>query len=260
MVTDTWPKLIDAAAVCEVFWRTPDGSPHTIAATPLLWRDKPSLCFTYAHAATARSIATADSVAIVLSDPRLSGGAWAPITITGRPHLTEDTSGDVFAGSLLLQELRKYPPSRALADSPLLRREHWWYVLRLVVTVEPTHFAQPAPRRDGTGAVMATFGHGVQVATVTAPPETSRITPLMSLSRQPLPAPGPAIVLQHDFSVPDRELNSSLITTGDWDGELLTVTARRGAAHLPSPPSLLARMRSQYRLSRDCRKALADIG
>ncbi|MFD0559890.1 hypothetical protein FB566_0542 [Stackebrandtia endophytica] len=260
MVTDTWPKLIDAAAVCEVLWRTPDGSPHAIAATPLLWRDKPSLCFTYARADTARSIAGADSVTIVLSDPRLSGGAWGPVAITGRPHLTEDTSGDQFSGSLLLQELRKYPPSRALADSPLLRREHWWYVLRLIITVEPTWFTPVTPRQDGTGAVMATFGHGIQVATVTAPPEDRRVTPLMSLSRQPLPAPGPAVVLQHDFSVPDRELESSLVTTGDWDGELFTVTARRGAAQLPGPPGLLARMRSQYRLSRDCRRALADIG
>src|SRR5690606_31504645 len=38
-----------------------------------------------------------------------------------------------FTEVLLSQELLKYPPSRTYADSPLLCRENWWWLPRLVV-------------------------------------------------------------------------------------------------------------------------------
>lgn len=261
MSTDGWQSAMNAAAVCEVFWQPAGGPVRAMAATPLLWNQRPTLALPFAQAATARGIATADSVSIVLSDPRLAGNAWRPLVVTGRPELIEDTSGDLFSGTLLMQELRKHPPSRTLADSPLLRREHWWFVLRLLISIEPAEFAKPARREGGgTDAVLAGFGKGIQVATVRAPHATTGSTRLTGLSDAALPAAGPAVLLQHDFSVPDRERECAKITTGEWDGESLRVAAQRGDTRLPGPLGLVARMRRQFRLSRECRKGLADIG
>lgn len=259
MPTEKWRSALNSAATCEVFWRSADGEGHAIAATPLLWQDQPTLAFTYADATTARSIAGAQTVAISVSDPRLSAEAWQPLTIVGRPQLTEDTSGDHFGGSLLVQELRKYPPSRALAESPALRREHWWYVLRLLVTVQPTGFTQPAPRRGGVDAVLASFGDDLHITTVTMLDSDGDAIAVQAIDDRRLPDAGQAVLLQHDFSHPDRERATRLVVHGHFDGDTFKVTSRTGGIRLPRPLSSLARARRRFQLSRECRKALSSV-
>ena len=48
-----------------------------------------------------------------LTEPRSTGAAFRPLLATGRPVLVEDPEGEVYAADLMLQELHRYPPSRA---------------------------------------------------------------------------------------------------------------------------------------------------
>ncbi|GAA4923772.1 hypothetical protein LX16_5320 [Stackebrandtia albiflava] len=256
-MAESWRPALNAAAVAELFWRPGSGSPQAGVVTPLIWEDLPTVAFTYADAAVARSVAGAARVAVSLTDRRLSGEAWRPMVMTGRPELVEDPRGVVFSGPLLPQELRKHPPSRTLADSMLLRREHWWFVPRLLLRLRDVRVT-PSTARAPADAVLARFGDGVTVCPVRIARSSGRRHDLLP-SHGPPPAPGEAVLLRHDFSEPDRERDCRWTATGRWDGTALTAEAQYGDTTLPGPLSLPARIRRQYRLSRDCRRQLAAV-
>jgi hypothetical protein len=117
----------------------------------------------------AAAVGAAGLAELVLSEPRLTGSAWEPLAALGRLTLLEDGDGGLFTDELLAQELRKHPPARALAASPLLRREHWWYLPRLVLLLEAPEVV-PLRSREGPGdAVLAVDDGGLPVATVRVP-------------------------------------------------------------------------------------------
>src|SRR5690606_23965162 len=123
-------QSVRASTVAELSWIGAAGRPDALPAVPLLLMGEPAIAYPYAYADLARQIAASSRVALTLSGPRLTGRPWQPLTVTARPRLIEDADGELFEAELLTEELRKFPPSRTLADSLLLRRENWWYVPR----------------------------------------------------------------------------------------------------------------------------------
>ncbi|PSL05312.1 hypothetical protein CLV30_104178 [Haloactinopolyspora alba] len=262
-MTDSPTGALHAAAVCEVAWLGAGGRPGAAAAVPLVLDGVPAVALPYAYASLARLMGTATRVAVVLSDRRQAGSAWLPVVVHGRPRLVEDTDGTVFTEHLIHQELRKYPPARALADSPILRREHWWYLPRLIVTVEPDAVAEVAARQGGAVdglLAVADSRDGLRVGSVAVGERSAGGVRVAALS-EPAPGIGPAVALCHDFSAPDLERWTSWTAYGQVtgaDGTELRVDAQDGTASLPPVPGLLARIRRQRQLARACRRGLAD--
>jgi hypothetical protein len=226
--------------------------------TPLLLREQPAVALPYAQQALARRLAAAPALALLVSDDRMTGSGWQPVAVTGRPRLLADRDGKLFTDQLLEQELRKYPPSRALADSVLLRREHWWYLPRLIVTLEPDSVTAVGARAGGQGEVLAVVDEAGQLAvdTVRGDDEVAGQRRLTSLHGRDLPS-GAAVLLGHDFSVPDLERWTPWHSRGWLAGAHLTVEQRPERTSLEPPPGLWRRLRRQQQLERACRRALA---
>ena len=248
---------IHSAGVAELLWRRPAESPGATGVVPLLLGDQPAVAFPWAHVETARTVAAAGEAALVLSDPRLTGSAWRPMVLRGRAQLIEDGDGSLFSDRLLDQELRKHPPSRALADSHMLRREHWWYLPRLVLLLEAVRVGELSPREGPLDAVLAVDDAGLHVSTVRVGDWDADP---MSLRGAPPDVRGPAVLIGQEISVPDVERWTVHTTTGTYaDGSLSGVRAS-GPRALEPVPGLLARMRRQRALERACIAALRSAG
>lgn len=248
---------VRAAGVAELLWRTPDGPPGAVGVVPLVLGGKPAVALPWAQVEAAHQVAASDATALVLSDPRLAGPAWAPVVATGRFELVEDTTGELFTESLLDQELRKHPPSRALADSPMLRREHWWYLPRLVLVLDAVDLV-PGGRREGPADVVLGLDDGaLSVRTVRVPDWDA--DPL-ELRGGPAGASGPAVLVGQELSVPDVERWTVHTTTGRYADGRLTGVRPAGTRDLEPVPGLLARLRRQRSLERACLRALRAAG
>ncbi|TYP88513.1 pyridoxamine 5'-phosphate oxidase family protein [Blastococcus xanthinilyticus] len=253
----TLQSAVHSAGVAELLWLSPGGPPGAVGVVPLVLGGRPAVALPWAHVATARAVAASDTAALVLSDPRLTGSRWEPLVVTGRPSLVADGAGDLFAEELLDQELRKHPPARALADSPMLRREHWWYLPRLVLVLDPVEVSPGARREGPADAVLGVDDGRLHVATVRV---ADWDTDPLDLRGGPGSASGPAVLVGQEFSVPDVERWTVHTTTGRYaDGQLTGVVPAPTRALEPLP-GLLARMRRQRSLERACVSALRAAG
>ncbi|GAA1202471.1 hypothetical protein [Prauserella alba] len=146
---EAWQRAVTA----ELCWTNPDGSTAAIAVTPVLRGPDPAsatVCaaLPYARAGEVEGLRSAAAAVFAVTDSRsLPGDAAAEtaagdasagvvlsgIAAAGTVRIIDDLHGELFTEELLDQELVKYPPSRALADSVLLRRENWWWLPRIVV-------------------------------------------------------------------------------------------------------------------------------
>lgn len=223
-----------------------------------LWRaDKPALAFTYADADVARDIASAQRVGLAFTETRGTGATFRPLVVVGRPQLVEDPAGELFSADLLDQELRKFPPARLLADSVLLRREHWWYLPRLIVQLEVTDIHKVEPRgrdRDHLLVTVDSRGEpdGRPAGLVEEQPDVLR------LDVDGTPATGTALLFGQDASFPDLERWSQWRYRGTWDGIELHVDEAPTRPGLAPPLGLLQRWRRQRSLEKACRQELAD--
>jgi hypothetical protein len=247
-------ESISASSLAEVSWVVA-GRPRVHGVVPLVHDDAPVLAFTYADEDLAREVAGSPVVALSLSEPRSTGTAFRPLVLVGRPRLVEDPTGDLFAADLLPQELRRYPPSRLLADSPLLQREHWWYLPRLLVEIDVDAVMQVPvredPSRDHLLVVAGTDGPVVRVARV-----ADGDPRLVSLASQDLPPPGPAVLFGQDASFPDLEQWTQWSYRGEWDGAGMQVEEAPARVGLGRPPGLVQRWRRQRDLERRCVAAI----
>ncbi len=248
-------EAISASSLAEVSWGVA-GLPRVRGVVALVDGDVPVLAFTYAEEDLAREVAGSPVVALSLTEPRSTGTAFRPLVIVGRPRLVEDPSGDLFATDLLAQELRRYPPSRLLADSPLLQREHWWYLPRLLVEIDVDAVVEVLTRedpvRDHLLVVAGADGPVVRVARlVDGDPEQ------VSLASQGPPPPGPTVLFGQDASFPDLEQWTQWSYRGRWDGAGLQVSEAPDRIGLGRPPGLLQRWRHQRDLERRCVAAIA---
>lgn len=256
-------RPVRTASVAELAWQRPDRRPDALPVTPLILGDQPAFAYPYAYADLAREVAASPVVAIVLSDTRMAGSGWRALVAAGRPRLVEDRDGSMFADRLLREELRKYPPSRALADSLLLQREHWWYLPRLVVAITVETIVPVAPRADGAGQVLVvdtgasgSVGRaGLYVNTVRVHDDGPDRVRVEALDGRQVPD-GKAVLLGHDFSIPDLERWTPWRTRGVISGGLVTVAEHPERTTLEPALKLRQRFHLQRELGRACRAAL----
>jgi hypothetical protein len=250
-------QVFHAAGLAELVWLAPPGPPRALGVVPLVLDGRPAVALPWAFADDARSAAGGTSAALVLSEPRLSGSAWRPIVAHGRLELIEDPAGSLFTESLLQQELREHPPSRALVDSPLLRRENWWFLPRLLLVLD-VHSVEDGGRRDGPDdAVLAVDSGDLLVRTVRVGDWDADPLPV---SGGPVTAAGPAVLVGQEVSVPDAERWTVHTTTGRYADGLLTGVVPAAVRALEPSPGLLTRVRRQRRLEKACIAALRADG
>lgn len=247
-----------AAGLGELVWSAAENVPPlAIGVVPLLLGDVPAVALPWAYEEQARAAAGSSSMALVLSEPRLAGPSWQPVAALGRPRLVEDNDGALFVEQLLDQELRKHPPSRALVGSPILRREHWWYLPRLILMIESPQVVGVG-RRDGPlDAVLAVQDGGLQVSTVHV---RAWDDDPISLSGSAVGAAGPAALVGQEVSEPDAERWTVHVTRGRCSDGHFTVDEPRQNRQLEPVPGLRARVRRQRELERACVKALRAAG
>lgn len=250
-------RAVAAAGLAELVWPGGDRAPSALGVVPLLLGSTPAVALPWAYEERARAVAAAGSAALVLSDPRLSGSAWQPLAVVGRVTLVEDGEGELFGAQLLDQELRKHPPARVLAGSPLLRREHWWYLPRMVLLLEPERVEPVSPRGTPDDAVLAVDSGGLQLATVRVGDWDA--DPLV-LAGGPEQVSGPAVLVGQEVSVPDAERWTVHATSGRYDAGRLLEVQRPTTRELEPVPGLRARVRRQRELERACARALRAAG
>ncbi|WP_211658297.1 hypothetical protein [Phytoactinopolyspora halophila] len=248
--------MIEAATVSELTWLDAAGRPDAWPVTPLWLAEQPVVACPYASDDFARGVAGSPTAALVLSDQRMSGSRWSPLAITVRPRLIEDRDGSIFTDQLLVQELRKYPPARALLDSVILRREHWWYVPRLLIVLEMVSVTAVGPRvHPGEQVLSVATDRGLVVDTAsTAALDEDRLQ-ITSLLGHPLPE-GDAALLGHDFSIPDLERWTPWITRGRLTGDVMDVDEYPTRTALEPTLGLRQRLRRHRDLEKGCRRAL----
>ena len=251
----TAAEAVHASSLAELSWVDGAGAPQVRGVVALVRGDDPALAFTYADADVARDVAAASSLALALRETRSTGAAFRPLLVRGTPRLVEDPRGDLFVDELLTQELRRYPPSRIFADSPLLMREHWWYLPRLVVELDVTA-TRPIPAREHPDSHLLVVAHGQH--------HEVRAARLVEQSDQVLVLDvdggyvddGPAVLFGQDASFPDLERWSQWRYDGRWeDGSFILTQAPEWTGLRPAP-GLMQRWRRQRTLARQCRAAI----
>lgn len=255
------PAAWRRALVAEVCWLDGHQQPAGMPVTPLLIDGVPCLALPYASRKRAADLRAAPEVAFAVTDARSLPDGRRGVAAVGSVTVTEDLDGAIFTDELLEQELVKYPPSRTLADSLLLRRENWWWLPRLVVRLDRViRTVELAPRADASRqALLVRNGLGLQVDTVTAPRCDGQYLRLGPLDGQDLRGDtGPALVLGHDYTVPDLERWEPWTLRGRLRGDELEVEQRGGEHAMPLPPlGLLDRIRRRRALEKACRRGIA---
>ena len=245
---------VAAASLAELLWTGPEG-PSAHGVVPLVRDGVPAVAFTYADERVAREVAASATVALALSEPRSTGRAFRPLLVHGRPRLVEDPEGAVFVEDLLEQELRRFPPSRVLADSPLLRREHWWYLPRLVLEIHPDAVQPLGERAGGRDLLLVSRGERLDAQPAGVVRTTSDRLELDVGT--PPPEGAPCLLFGQDASFPDLERWNRWSHRGTWRDGGLAVVQTSGTPGLGPVPGLRQRWRDQRTLSRACREALA---
>jgi hypothetical protein len=254
-VSSDLTAALAASSVSELCWVDASCVPQARGVVALAREERPALAFTYADEQVARDVAGADQVALALTETRSTGRAFRPLLATGRPRLVEDAQGDLYLSDLVVQELRRYPPSRVLADSPLLMREHWWYLPRLVVEID-VDAVEPLPQRTATHDHVLVVADGATPVVRPAGIRAASDERLhLDVAGRPAP-PGPAVLLGQDASFPDLEQWTQWRYRGTWDGATFVVQEAPGRTGLGRPPGVLQRWRRQRALERACVQAL----
>lgn len=255
MSTPEVAEAVGASSLAEVCWVDRSGAPQARGAVALVHEGRPVLAFTYADEAVARDVAAAEQVVLALSEPRSTAAAFRPVLLTGRPRLVEDPKGELYLAELVRQELHRYPPARVYADSPLLMREHWWFLPRLVVELD-VDALEPVAARSGGHDHLLVVAHGgspaVRVAGILEDDDGHLVLSVEGAAV----APGRAVLFGQDASFPDLEQWVQWRYAGAWDGSVLTVEQAPARTGLGRPLGLVQRWRRQRALERACVRAI----
>lgn len=249
-------RLLATSSVGEVAWADRDGTPRAAGVLPLTRAGVPVIALTLDRTALATSLAGADVVDLLVRDPRNTAEHWRPAGWRCRSRLVEDLDGAVYQEQLVLQELRRYPAARRYADSPLLAREHWWYLPRLIVELTAVDDLDPLPARGGAeDLLLVTVDRGRPVVGG-AQASDGTLTPTWGVP----PAPGPGLVFGQDASFPDLEVwrtwQRPVTVTG---GEVVPDEPLPDLA-LGGPPGLWQRWRDERAFASACRRGIAAWG
>lgn len=254
-------RVAAAAARLEVVWLAGDGALGATAVVPLVIDGRPVAALPFARSEVAERIADASRVAVVASDSRMAWKGWRPLVADVVAEVSADRTGRWTWTGALDQEVRKHPPSRLLIDTPIQRREHWWYVPRWIVAFAPVGAANPIARRQGpSDGLLCVERDGIVVVPVAVEGWSVDEIRLVALGTGDhegavlRDAPN-AMLFGHDFSVPDQERSTEVVVRGSVVGGVLRAVERRGTLALP-PPRLVRRLRDRYELGRACRRQL----
>jgi hypothetical protein len=247
--------VVSASSLGELCWVDAAGLPNARGVVALVRGERPVLAFTYADELVARDVARARRLALALTETRSTGREFRPTLLTGRPRLVEDPEGELYLDDLVVQELRRYPPSRLLADSPLLMREHWWYLPRLLVEIEVEAVEPMPPRTAAHDHVLVVAADTTPVVRLAGIRDRSEDRLEVALEGRSAP-PGPAVLFGQDASFPDLEQWSQWRYRGTWDGAGLAVDEAPARTGLGRPPGIVQRWRRQRDLERACVQAL----
>jgi hypothetical protein len=246
------------AQLAVVAWARPGRAPGIEVVVPLVRRDVPVLALHYGRLGLADALAAAGEAVVAVGGVGGVGGLPAPSPVAARVDVAvaADPEGERFVEEGLLdQELAKHPPSRRRIDSPLQRREHWWYVPRLLVRLHrPRELVALRP----ADALVACGDRDVTVTTChLGAREPVEVT---AAGADPLPA-GPATVLEHGADLPDLEMPWERRWEGRLTaGRLETDRVDVDAGPRERPLGLLARIQVERRLGQACRAGLRDAG
>ncbi|WP_026119439.1 hypothetical protein [Nocardiopsis ganjiahuensis] len=253
------------STVAELSWTTSSG-PSGIPVVPLIWRDRPCVALPYSMAGTALSLRGRH---VAFSVSAEDAGGRSAVVGTGPVEVVEDLDGSEFVEHLVEQEAVKHPPTRLRADSLIARRENWWWVPRLIVSLKSVEDQRELhPRTRAGDALLVRDRSGrPEVDVVTAEDWSNGSTESLTLwSRGGGLLEGarePVFVFSHQYS-PDFERWERWSRSGSLSGESLLVTGAEGAPvgdspGGPLPPyGLLERFSNHRSLARTCRSAIAE--
>ncbi|MGN6576416.1 MAG: hypothetical protein ACTHKG_12070 [Nocardioides sp.] len=248
-------SAVNASSLAEVSWVAGDGTPRVRGVVALLRDERPVLAFTYADAEAARSLGSASRAVLTLTERRSTGTSFRPVALAGQPSLAEDPEGEVFVAELVTQELRRYPPARLFADSPLLMREHWWYLPRLLVEIA-VDTVEPVEPRVAPHDHLLVVADGGRPAVRAARVEDQAGERLGLEVVGEAPAAGPAVVFGQDASFPDLDQWAQWRWTGRWDGRGMLVEKAPVSTGLGRPPGVVQRWKRQRAFERRCTEAI----
>lgn len=249
------------AQLGEIVWDRADGrgpadGPDAMVVVPLTDDGTPCVALPFAHLEAAESLQRAGTAVITVSDPALCRGAQ-PVQARVRVTRHDDTDGAHFeASKMLLQELAKHPPSRRRIDSIMLRREHWWFMPRILLRLEPLNDASPLLPGDGILGVRTSSG--LEVTTASIIERRHEAVHIDAMPRADLA--GPAVLLSHGAEPPDLEVHWSDRWHGALAQDRLTVTRYESNGRRGGAPRLLQRVRAEWLLERQCRAGLRSVG
>ncbi|TCP51976.1 hypothetical protein EV191_106140 [Tamaricihabitans halophyticus] len=251
------------AVTGELCWLDADGRPAALSVIPLSDAGQPCVALPYAQEARIAGLREAGEVAFVVSDSRSLRADQPALVGFGGVTVVDDVEGERFSDGLLEVELRKYPPSRALADSPLLRREHWWWLPRVLVRLRgATRVDELAARTNpARHAVLVRGGAaGLTVDTVDIAEWAEPRIRLTALAGGELDARDePGLLFGYDYSMPDLERWESWTARGWAHGAEFAVDGLTGSPEVNlGPLRLRERMRRQRDLAKSCQRALGD--
>ena len=251
----------EMAAVAELSYLDGDGAPRTESLTPLLMDKEPAFALPYSRVDLAYRLEESPRVSLTFSDSRLARVGWSPLAVEGTVEVVPDVEGDLFLEELLYWELRKFWPSRQLIGSLVLRRDNWWYVPRLILRFTETKSPRPITRQTEPNHAILSWKTDETVTSDTVRVENweAERPPVSPLSPgTTLPDGVPAALLSHDFSIPDREQQATLLLSGRLENGRFSVTRREGSRELGKRPGIIARWRMQKELERRCKAGLKD--
>jgi hypothetical protein len=261
--------MVRASSLAVVAWVDGGGAPRATGVVALTRGPVPVLALTFARADLARTLAgqgaepSTGQVALVLTETRSTGAGFVPRVLHATTRLEVDLSGDLYRGELIVQELHRYPPSRLLADSPLLCREHWWYLPRLVLELPDPEVSDLPVGTDGSARQVLVTVDGdrpsislARLSGQNGPGER----PGLELLGGADPVPGPALLFGQDASFPDLERWEEWSWAGrverSGSGWTLAVAQAPDRVGLPGVRRLLGRWQAHRRLERACRQGL----
>ncbi|MQA26852.1 MAG: hypothetical protein GEU94_15640 [Micromonosporaceae bacterium] len=246
------------AVAGELCWLGREEAPDVLPVVPLEWDGAACVALPYRHVDLADELRASEVGFAVTDRHSLPAGEPGRVGI-GRVSVVEDIEGDVFADKLLPQELAKYPPSRALVDTLMLRRENWWWLPRLLVRLERVERTSELPARAEPGdALLLRDGVELRLDVVRAEDWGAEEIALRSVSGALLYGDGAsAIAIGHDYTRPDLERWEPWARRGALRGDRLTVSERIGApVEKLEPYGLLQRLRRHRDLERTCVEAV----
>ena len=244
----------ERGALAEIGFMTGD-EPACAVLTPLRIGDRACFALTYDLSDLATQVGKSGELVVAFSDSRLAYKGWKPLAARVRCDVFADPEGALFQSKLLEQELRKHPPSRMLIDTPLMRREHWWYVPRWIVRVVEVLEVHPIKRRrTPSDALLMYPGNGGITATTITVPDWS--ADAIRLEPDEVLPNGPALVMKHDFSIPDLEDRSTYVVAGRLNNNVFQAERREGTVELGPRRKLIERLQAQRQLKRSCMEQL----